>query len=281
MSWEGVLQAFDAQMEEPEMFGWFHMAFLFLAFAAAGILCLFYKNTSQNQVRRVVFCVAVMVIVLEIYKQINYSFTYGGGTIVFQYQWYAFPWQFCSMPMYVGFLAGVFKKGKVHDSLCAFLATYTVFAGLCVMFYPATVFVETIGINIQTMICHGSMITVGLYLLYTGHAKLEHKTILKAIPVFLISVISAVLLNEAAFCSGLLENHEFNMFFISPYCDPSLPVYSLVQRTVAYPWCLFIYVLAFTLAAYLVLLIGIGIKNLSWKHLHKKQCVRDKEIVVE
>lgn len=131
MSWEGVLQAFDAQMEEPEMFGWFHITFLFLAFAAAGILCLFYKNTSQNQVRKVVFCVAIVVIVLEIYKQINYSFTYGEGNIVFRYQWCAFPWQFCSMPMYVGFLAGVFKKGKVHDSLCAFLATYAVFAGLC------------------------------------------------------------------------------------------------------------------------------------------------------
>lgn len=51
MSWKGLLQAFDAQMGEPELFGWFHMAFLFLAFAAAGILCLPYKNTSQNQVR--------------------------------------------------------------------------------------------------------------------------------------------------------------------------------------------------------------------------------------
>ena len=275
MSWEGVLQALDAQMEEPELFGWFHITFLFLAFAAAGILCLLYKNTSQNQVRKVVFCVSIVVIVLEIYKQINYSFTYGEGNIVFRYQWYAFPWQFCSMPMYVGFLAGVFKKGKVHDSLCAFLATYAVFAGLCVMFYPESVFVETIGINIQTMICHGSMITVGIYLLYSGYVKLEHKTILKAIPVFVVSVLTAVILNEIAFQSGLLEDHEFNMFFISPYCDPSLPVYSLVQRTVAYPWCLFIYVLAFTLAAYLVLLIGIGIKNLSWKHLYKKQCVRD------
>lgn len=281
MSWESVLRAMDAQMEEPELFGWFHITFLLLSFVAAAILCMLHKDTSHDRVRRVVFGVAIAVIILEIYKQINYSFIYGEGNIAFRYRWYAFPWQFCSMPMYVGFLAGVFKKGKVHDSLCAFLATYAVFAGLCVMLYPATVFVETIGINIQTMICHGSMITVGIYLLYTGHVKLEHKTILKAIPVFLISVVSAVFFNEAAFRSGLLEDHEFNMFFISPYCEPSLPVYSLVQRTVAYPWCLFLYVLAFTLAAYLVLLIGIGIKNLSWKHLYKKQCVRDKEIVVE
>lgn len=269
MSWEGVLRALDAQMEEPELFGWFHITFLLLSFIAAAILCLLHKNASQDQVRKVVFGVAILVIVLEIYKQINYSFTYDEGNIAFQYQWYAFPWQFCSMPMYVGFLAGVFKKGKVHDSLCAFLATYAVFAGLCVMFYPESVFVETIGINIQTMICHGSMITVGIYLLYTGHVKLEHKTILKAMPVFAVSVICAVILNEIAFYSGLLENHEFNMFFISPHCSPSLPVYSLVQDAVAYPWCMFIYIIVFTLAAYLILLTAMGIKKLCRRYLWK------------
>lgn len=281
MSWADVLRTLDAKMEEPELFGWFHIAFLLLSFVAAAILCLLHKNASQRRVRNTVFGVAVAVALLEVYKQINYSFSYSDGNVIFQYQWYAFPWQFCSMPMYVGFLAGIFRKGRIHDSLCAFLATYAVFAGLCVMFYPATVFVETIGINIQTMICHGSMITVGIYLLYSGYVKLEHKTILKALPVFVISILCAALLNEIAFRSGLLENHEFNMFFISPYCEPSLPVYAQVQEAVAYPWCLLIYVLAFTLAAYLVLLIAIGIKKLSWKHLSRKLCVQNEEIMVK
>ncbi len=275
MSWGDVLRTLDAKMEEPELFGWFHIMFLLLSFIAATILCLLHKNASQERVRNIVFWVAVVVILLEIYKQINYSFSYTDGNIAFQYQWYAFPWQFCSMPMYVGFLAGIFRKGRIHDSLCAFLATYAMFAGLCVMFYPESVFVETIGINIQTMICHGSMITLGIYLLYSGYVKLEHKTILKAIPVFIISVFTAVILNEIAFQSGLLNDHEFNMFFISPYCEPSLPVYSLVQNAVAYPWCLFIYVIAFTLAAYLILLVAMEIK-----YLVKKKSVRDEKIVV-
>ena len=134
---------------------------------------------------------------------------------------------------------------------------------------------ETIGINIQTMIRHDSMITVGIYLLYSGYVKLEHKTILKAIPVFMISVLTAVILNEIAFQSGLLDDHEFNMFFISPHCELSLPVYSLVQNAVPYPWCLFIYVSAFTLAAYVILLVAMGIK-----YLVKKKSVRAEKIVV-
>lgn len=275
MSWADVLRTLDAKMEEPELFGWFHITFLLLSFIAAAILCLLHKNASQERVRNITFGVAVAVIILEVYKQVNYSFSYADGNVAFQYQWYAFPWQFCSMPMYVGFLAGIFRKGRIHDCLCAFLSTYAVFAGLCVMFYPETVFIDTIGINIQTMICHGSMITVGIYLLYSGYVKLEHKTILKAIPVFLVSVLTAVILNEIAFQLGLLNDHEFNMFFISPYCEPSLPVYSLVQNAVAYPWCLFIYVIAFTLAAYLILLVAMEIK-----YLVKKRSVRDEKIVV-
>lgn len=267
MSWADVLRTLDVKMEEPELFGWFHITFLLLSFIAAAILCLLHKNASQARVRNIVFGVAVAVILLEVYKQVNYSFSYADGNVAFQYQWYAFPWQFCSMPMYVGFFAGIFRKGRIHDSLCAFLATYAMFAGLCVMFYPESVFVETIGINIQTMICHGSMITVGIYLLYSGYVKLEHKTILKAIPVFMVSVLTAVILNEIAFQSGLLNDHEFNMFFISPHCEPSLPVYSLVQNAVPYPWCLFIYVSAFTLAAYVILLVAMGIKYLAKRNL--------------
>lgn len=276
MSWADVLRTLDAKMEEPELFGWFHITFLLLSFIAAAILCLLHKNASQERVRNITFGVAVAVIILEVYKQVNYSFSYADGNVTFQYQWYAFPWQFCSMPMYVGFLAGIFRKGRIHDCLCAFLSTYAVFAGLCVMFYPETVFIDTIGINIQTMICHGSMIIVGIYLLYSGYVKLEHKTILKAIPVFLVSVLTAVILNEIAFQLGLLEEHEFNMFFISPHCEPSLPVYSLIQNFISYPWCLIIYVSAFTLAAYLILLVAMGIT-----YLVKKKSLRDEKIVVE
>ena len=44
-----------------------------------------------------------------------------------------------------------------------------------------------------------------------------------------------------------------------------LPVYSLVQGVVPFPWCLVIYILGFTLAAYLMLLAAMGIRKLAQK----------------
>ena len=251
-----LLVLLDSEMKTPQMYGWFHLLFFALSIILGVWLCLKFKKPDDKTVKRIIFIITTITIVLEIYKQINYTFTYNGEEILSDFQWYAFPFQFCSMPMYVGLLASIVKKGKVYDALCAFLATFAVFAGVCVMLYPAQVFIGTIGINIQTMICHGSMISIGIFLLGSGYVKSEHKTIFSAIPVFACCVIAAMVMNEIAYRSGLLEREMFNMFFISPYCEPSLPVYSVVQGVVPFPWCLFIYVGAFSLAAYVMLLIS-------------------------
>lgn len=258
--WQNVLRIFDTKMTVPTPYGWFHLLCLGLTVLIAIALCRFCKKPEHP--RRLILSIAIIVCLLEVYKQINYSFSYNNG-ISYDYQWYAFPYQFCSTPMYVGLLAGLTRKGKVHEMACAYLATFAVFAGLCVMLYPVDIYVGTVGVNIQTSICHGSMIFQGIYLLYSGYVKLEHKTILRAAGVFAICVAIAVALNELAYRYGILETETFNMFFISPYCEGTLPVYSLVQAVVPYPWCLLIYIVAFSLAAYLILLIAMGIRRLG------------------
>ena len=258
--WQRLLAVLDADMPIPEPYEWFHLLFVVLSFVA--VIPLYRHCRQPGQIRRVVLVTALVVFALEIYKQINFSVSYENG-IDFDYAWYAFPFQFCSTPMYVGLLAGLTKKGKLHESLCAYLATYAIFAGVSVMAYPTTVFIDTIGINLQTMICHGSMITIGIYLLATGYVPLKSKTVFKALPVFLVNVALAAIMNRIAYLTGLLNTDSFNMFYISPYQDPHLPVYSLVQQKVAYPWCLVIYILGFTLAAWLMLALGMGIKKFA------------------
>lgn len=261
--WISVLEWMDTKMTTPALYGGFHLFWLLLVVVATLLLCLRGQKAIHRQNCNVLLTVAITAIVLEIYKQINYTFDYADGVITASYQWYAFPWQFCSTPMYIGLLAGIFRKGKLHDCLCAYLATYAVFAGLCVMAYPGDVFTSTVGINFQTMFCHGSMIVVGIYLLVSGHVKAEHKTIFKALPVFAVTVGIAMILNEVAYRTGLTQEHYFNMFYISPYCDPHLPVYSLVQQVVPYPISLVIYIAGFTAAAYIMLLGGMGIRKLA------------------
>lgn len=266
--WAVVLEFLNLKMEAPTQFGWFHLLCILLTIVITVLLCKFYKplpDDNGRRARRVIVITAIIVTLFEIYKQINYTFKVEDGVINTYYQWYAFPFQFCSTPMYVGLLVALFKKGKIHESLCAYLATYAVFAGAAVTAYTGDVFTQTIGINIQTMVCHCSMIVVGAYLLYTGYVKVEHKTILKALPVFSAAVMLACILNEVAYLTGITADHYFNMFYVSPHCDPHLPVFSLVQPLVPYPLDLIIYIAGFTAAAYIILLIAILIKKICNK----------------
>lgn len=272
-----ALTVLDFEMVKPEMYGWFHILWLFLTAVATVLLCWLFKEGTEKQAKRIVFITALIVIVMEIYKQVNYTFTISDGTINADYQWYIFPFQFCSMPMFIGFLAGLLKKCKVRDSLYAFLATYAVFAGTSVMLYPSTVFIKTIGINVQTMFCHGSMIVVGVYLLYTGYVKVKLSTILKAMPVFAVAVSTAAVLNEIANACGINETETFNMFFISPHCEPSLPVYSIVQQYVPFPLSLVIYILGFTAAAFIILAIAVAVKKMFAKKAKQNQIVQIQE----
>ncbi len=262
---EAILKFLDSSWETPQPYGAFHLICFALVFVAAFVLCFLWKKGIIKNVSLVVLVTAVIVAVFEIYKQINFSFGYQDG-ITFNYQWYAFPWQFCSTPLFIGLAAGL-TKGKIHHHLTAYLATYAFFAGLAVMIYPNTVFVDTIGICIQTMLCHGSMIVIAIFLYYTGYVKAEIGTLWKALPVFAMNMGIAVTLNEVANLIGITEENTFNMFFISPYFDSELPVYSLVHNALrgniwGFILSIVLYFLGFSVCALVMVLIPMGIKKL-------------------
>ena len=186
---EFIFRVMDLKITTPTWFGWFHILWLLITVGITVLLCLLYKKGYIKNVAAVVFFTAVGVMALEVYKQLQYSLDYDGA-LHFDYQWYIFPWQFCTTPMYVGFAAAL-SRGKLQKHLCAYLATFATFAGLCVMIYPGDVFTSSVWINIQSMICHSSMIVIGVFLYYTGTVKTEHKTILKGMAVFLVAVCIA------------------------------------------------------------------------------------------
>lgn len=258
-----LIQLIDTEWVTPVSYGLYHWVCVALTVLACILVCKYVKKPEKDAMRRSFWVIFVVFVILEAYKQICFTFDYDGKEISAEYLWYAFPFQFCSTPMYVSLLAAISKNEKIHDAMCAYLVSFSLFAGLVVLAYPEQCFVETVGVNIQSMVWHCGMIVLGVFLVASGYVKLEHRTVLKAIPVFIGFVVCAVILNEVAHVTGLLEDHTFNMFFISPYCDPSLPVYSIVQELVPFPWCLMIYVAGFSAAAYLIVLISMTVKRLA------------------
>lgn len=272
---QDVLKFLDIRIEKPDIYGYFHIASLVITLLVAFALCLLWKRGVIKEARRVILVASIIALVFEIYKFIIISFGYKDG-ITFNFPMQEFPWQVATTAIVIGFIAGL-SKGKIHKNLCAYLATYTFLVGAYVMLYPAGEFTTSLGICIQSMVSHGLMVAIAIFLLYTGHVKVEMKTILRALPIFVICVSIAVAFNEAAhLAEGLIPGADkINTFNISPYCESTLPIYSWIHQAVPYPVNVIIYAVLFTLAAFLMLLIPIGIKSLAEKDFDAEYAEED------
>jgi len=267
--WETVFDILTLKMARPRLFGFFHILCIVLSVAAGICLVRKFRNPTRQQVNRVLIAVSVACIVLELYKQFFYCCNIKDSQFVFRYKWFIFPFQFCSTPMYVGLLAGIVKNRRFHDACCAYLSSYAVFGGLSVMVYPAQVFSEVIGFNIQTMFCHGSMIAVGIFLMCTKYVNPDFTVLRRALPLFTTGCVMAMIMNKIAYVSGILQTHHFNMFYISPYDESILPTFESLKATLPTPVPQLIYFGAFTLIALLIILGFKEINELTEKHRKK------------
>lgn len=247
---ENIIKFMQFEMQKPKLYGWFHIMCLIIMIFLVIIL----SNKKVNSKKMVLVC-SIIMIVFEIYKQLSFSFING----VWSYQWYIFPFQFCSVPMYVGFIAGITKNKKLEKILYSFLSTYAVCAGVAVMLYPSTVFVSEVMINIQTMVHHGFMAIIGLCLIIKGNVELNKSTLFNGLKVFIILVLIALSLNILTYYIDL--NNGFELFFISPFKRSTLPIFDIIYDKVPYIIFLFIYITVFTFGSYIPIVIAKKIKK--------------------
>lgn len=244
-----ILEFLDGQMNQPELYGnlsvsWFHYLSIILVVIGSIMAVTRLKGISEKTLNRVLIIFSVILLTFEVYKQLIFSYHAD-----WDYQWYAFPFQFCSTPMYIALAAGLIKNKKVKDAMISFLATFGLFAGIAVIIYPATVFVQTIGINIQTMVHHGGMAIMGIGLL-ANHVKIKWSSVLKASMVFASLMVIAMVMNDIF--NAWIHNGTFNMFFINHKFENGIPVLMIFQPLVPHVIFLMIYLFGFMLCASIV-----------------------------
>ena len=94
--------------ERPTNYGWYHILWLIIMI----ILCVFFslkfgRKHDEKIDNKVIFGIGLFLVIIELYKQIFYTLD------AHRYQWYAFPFQFCSVPMYVALING--NNGSIFN----------------------------------------------------------------------------------------------------------------------------------------------------------------------
>ena len=249
-----IFEFLGTEMESPVPFGWFHLLWIGIMLVSIFILYKLRNRYSEKQLKIVLLVYGVIAFVLETLKQLLWSFNYDSITniITWDFQWYSFPFQLCTTPIFVCLISAFLKKGKVRDSLFAYLGFFTILGSISTIFIPDSCFTSDILINIHTMWLHYGSFVVSIYLLMNKLIKVEIKSLFKGFIVFLIFVGIAIILNLSVYHSGILNGETFNMFYISPYFISSLPVFDVIQENVPYFLYLFIYIIALFLGGFII-----------------------------
>ena len=241
-------------IETPEAWGTFHVCAVAAVLVTTVLLSLIGRNAKDRTIRKICVVFWILLVLFETYKQIVFSFNYNEGSPIWDYQWYAFPFQLCSAPLYV--LPLVFltdQDGFVHRSATAFLSTYVLFAGAAVMVYPGDVFIDMLGIDIHTMFWHGSQVILGVFFLVRYRKELSVRYFLSGVFLFLIMTGVAMALNILV---PRYIDETFNMYYISPLFPSTLPVLSSIWGKVPWPLFFAIYIIGYTALALLVFLVS-------------------------
>ncbi len=255
--WKNLLAFLETEMPTPTSYDWYHLMWIGIIIVFTAFMCIKFKDCSDKTLRLISLIVFITLVVFDIYKQVTYdwvNYDEATGSFVWDYSWYSFPFQLCSSPHYILPFIIWLPDSKARDAAIGFMAFFSIVGGLCVYAYPESCFTYSIGVNIQTMLHHGMQITLGV--LYAAHErrKLDIKYYLRSVPVFAtllgIAMILNVIVHNALRANGM--DDTFNMFFVSPYHNCSLPILDQISLNIPYPLFFLIYLFGFILLGFIV-----------------------------
>ena len=236
----------------------------------------FFKG-RMNKIDYTIFRLGLFLLTIEIYKQLIFANLWYG---LDEYQWYAFPLQFCSVPLFFFIIAPWLKNKILKQSIYEFIALFITVAGLAVMIVGGSVFTSNVSISVHTMLWHGAMAVAGIYLIFAQGIGTSLRQLFRACLFLFVLIILVQVVNiHFHFMGEYIENGPsgFSGFFISPWeTSFSMPVLGAWQkalyegslpRAVATIIYSIIYFFAFSLGATIVY----GITYLIHQVLAKKQ----------
>jgi len=259
---EKILYALQGEMVTPKPWGWFHLMWIFITIFSLIILLTLRKKYSDKQLKIVLGVYGIIALILELIKQIMWSFNYDAvkNIVIWDYEWYAAPFQLCTTPIFVAIICLFLKDGKLRNSLLSYMAFITILGGLITIIIPDSCFVNDILINIHTMWLHCGSFVVSVYLIMSKAVKIEKQNLINAFKVFLCFVLIAEVLNIVIYNMDVLNGEVFNMFYISPYFISTLPVFNVLQENLPFVLYLITYIIAICIGGTVIYGISKNIK---------------------
>ncbi len=224
---EFILRMTAWPMTPPVPYSAFH---ILLTVFGAGLAVFFARNCGKKirsmaspepYFRRVLFSCGIILALMELYKQaFLYVIEFNG-----HFDWWYFPFQLCSVPMYICLAAPLLRSGQSFRRAATFLQDFGLLGGIMALAVPPGLMHPYWTMTLHGFIWHFILLFLGLLSCMTGISGHEWRDYAKILPFFLFCCLTAALINIAA---G--PDADADMFYISPFRLSSQPVFHQITE---------------------------------------------------
>lgn len=244
-------------MEKPESYGAFHLLVTFVLLAVTIVAAWRLRNANEKQNRVILGVVGGFLLLTEVYKILFHIFVdpYDWGF------WGCFPFQLCSVPMYLSIVCALCRNRKVNAWLYEFMFAVNMFGGIMAFIEPSGINHGYVTLTWHAYVWHMLLIFIGLYLYLSKRVCLDKTSYRKAIAVYLGSCAVAQSLN-------LIFAGKINCFYISPYVQSPLAVFKDIYAACGWVVNMVLLMLALTIASAAVYYVGYFIRTKQREKIH-------------
>ena len=240
------------EMEKPAAYGWFHILMTAGLLALTVFAAYLLRNTNEKQNRIVLGVVGGFLLVTEVYK-IAFHMT------VNPYDWYfwgAFPFQLCSVPMYLCVFCALCRNEKVNSWLYEGMFAVNMVGGIMAFIEPSGIQHGYVTLTIHAYVWHMLLVFVGLYLYMSKRVCTDKGSYRKAAGVYLAAC------GVAQGCN-LIFGDKINCFYISPYVQSPLAVFKDIYAACGWVVNMVLLMLAVLLASAAIYYVGYALRVLK------------------
>jgi len=220
---------------EPVMYGKVHLSFLITGMVTISLLLPVFRRKEYRIRVKVISRVSMILILLEVCKQLYCTYVMNGGT----YSWWIFPFQLCSVPMYLG-AALPYLKQKGQETVCGFLAAYTFTGAVLALLYPEDMMKNGLILMCHSFFYHFAILFESLLVI---SSRMYGDKFYRIFILFLVLSGIAELINLIV---------PADCFYISPYYIQSQPVFDVIAEKLGIWPEIVIYLLSLSLFCFLL-----------------------------
>lgn len=216
------------EMTPPPAYGVFHLSFFFIGITLSILFAWRLRKLNDQQNRMLLMGLGLVLILFEIYKlAFRYFVVYDCDM---NRMWWLFPFQLCSIPMYLCVIAPLLKNKTVSGAMYDFMLAFNLFGGFIAFTEPSGLVHGYWTLTVHAFIWHMILVFIGLYLGFSGRAGINLPNYKRAVVLYLILCAVALGINCAF---RKVSGGTMNNFYIGPSNSPIVVFKTISEK---YGW---------------------------------------------